>query len=157
MTVLLAVAVVVLVLVVAVPLTLLVGTRTQNRTILRAFRRFVSRFLNPRQLQTAGTPGSFAAALHHRGRVSGREYVTPIGATATDGGFLVVLPYGPDTDWLRNLQAAGSATLDFEGDTYAIDEPHVVPIGSTTLATTEARTITLFGIRSALSVRARRL
>ena len=46
------------------------------------------------------------ATLHHVGRASGRRYRTPIMAFRTPRGFVVALTYGPDVQWLRNLEAA---------------------------------------------------
>ena len=61
----------------------------------------------------------------HRGRRSGREYRTPVEVFATQGGFIVALTYGPDTDWLRNIQAAGSGELRTGGQVFQVSEPRV--------------------------------
>lgn len=152
---LLAVVAGVVVLVPAVAFTLLViGIRTQNPRILGAVRRFNRSYGNRTQLATAGREGSPTGLLHHRGRTSGREYVTPIGPSPTPGGFAVVLPYGPRTDWLLNLVAAGSAVLRFDGRTYRVDRPEVVPVADTVLAAREALMIRIFGARTALLLRA---
>jgi len=45
------------------------------------------------------------ATLHHVGRTSGKRYRTPIMAFPTPRGFVVALTYGPDVQWLRNLEA----------------------------------------------------
>ena len=34
-----------------------------------------------------------------------------MGAVAIDDGFVIALPYGPNTDWLKNVLASGSATI----------------------------------------------
>jgi hypothetical protein len=46
------------------------------------------------------------------------------------GGFVVSLPYGPTTDWARNVLAAGHATLVHDGVTHAVDRVEVVPLSS---------------------------
>jgi deazaflavin-dependent oxidoreductase (nitroreductase family) len=46
------------------------------------------------------------ATLHHVGRRSGRRYRTPIMAFGTPRGFVIALTYGPEVQWLRNLEAA---------------------------------------------------
>ncbi|MGZ4612806.1 MAG: hypothetical protein ACXV1K_06490 [Kineosporiaceae bacterium] len=51
-------------------------------------------------MRTAGSPGAYASVVRHVGRTSGRRYETPVVPVATDGGFVVPLPYGPGTDWL---------------------------------------------------------
>ncbi|MBE1875647.1 nitroreductase family deazaflavin-dependent oxidoreductase [Myceligenerans pegani] len=132
---------------------LLIGFRTQNARILGTMRRF-NRAVTNRAQRAAGTEGNPTGLLHHRGRTSGREYVTPIGPSPEAGGFVVALPYGPGTDWLRNLQAAGSGVLEFDGRTYRVDHPEVVPIGETVLAEREARTIRAFNLEHALRLRA---
>jgi hypothetical protein len=38
------------------------------------------------------------------------------------------LPYGTETDWLRNLQAAGQGVVELEGRRFSVDEPEVVLI-----------------------------
>ena len=45
---------------------------------------------------------------------------------ATDGGFLISLPYGSNTDWLKNVLASGSAVLVTNGQTCTVDHPEVV-------------------------------
>ncbi|RPF19928.1 nitroreductase family deazaflavin-dependent oxidoreductase [Myceligenerans xiligouense] len=133
---------------------LVVGIRTQNPRILGVVRRFNRSVTNRAQLRTAGKKGAAMGLLHHRGRTSGRAYVTPIGPSPEPGGFAVVLPYGPDTDWLRNLRAAGSGVLRFDGRTYRVDRPEVVPIGETVLVEREAATIRFFKVENALRLRA---
>lgn len=146
------------VLVLAVAMTFVViSVRTQNPRMLGVVRRFNRSFTNRAQLRTAGREGAATGLLHHRGRTSGREYVTPIGPSPVPGGFAVVLPYGPDTDWLRNLRSAGSAVLRFDGRTYRVDRPEVVPITETVLADQEAAAIRIFQVENALLLRATEL
>lgn len=66
------------------------------------------------------------AVLNHVGRVSGATHRTPLEAHPVDGGFLFVVVYGPKTDWLRNVLAAGSAKLEFEGRTVPLASPRMV-------------------------------
>jgi deazaflavin-dependent oxidoreductase (nitroreductase family) len=47
----------------------------------------------------------------HRGRRSGRTYRTPVNVFRADGGFLIALTYGADSDWVKNVVAAGEAEL----------------------------------------------
>ncbi|RJQ84351.1 nitroreductase family deazaflavin-dependent oxidoreductase [Amycolatopsis panacis] len=63
--------------------------------------------------------------LVHRGRRSGREFRTPLNVFRTGDGFLVALTYGPDTDWVRNVFAAGGAELQTRGRTYRVTEPEL--------------------------------
>jgi len=56
------------------------------------------------------------AIMNHRGRRSGRRYRTPILAFPTETGFVFVLTYGRDVDWVRNLMASDSGRLEYKGD-----------------------------------------
>jgi deazaflavin-dependent oxidoreductase (nitroreductase family) len=47
----------------------------------------------------------------HRGRRSGRLYQTPVSVFAAEGGYVLALTYGPDTDWVKNVLAAGGCEL----------------------------------------------
>ena len=47
----------------------------------------------------------------HRGRRSGRLYQTPVNVFATEDGYVLALTYGPDTDWVKNVLAAGGCEL----------------------------------------------
>jgi deazaflavin-dependent oxidoreductase (nitroreductase family) len=79
-------------------------------------------------MKTAGTPGAWASVVRHRGRRSGVDYETPVTALATDTGFVIALPYGRTSDWLKNVLAAGSATIVNEGQTFDVDRPEIVPM-----------------------------
>jgi hypothetical protein len=69
-------------------------------------------------------------------------------ATRTADGFVIGLPYGPNTDWLKNVLANGSTTVVFQGSSYECDEPKV--ISSTEAApdfsARERRTLRLMGV-----------
>ncbi|MGY1710060.1 nitroreductase family deazaflavin-dependent oxidoreductase [Geodermatophilus sp. SYSU D00758] len=94
--------------------------------VLTAVRRFNRAVTNPRQLTRAGQPGSRASVVHHAGRTTGTPYRTPVSAVPTPDGFLVALPYGPGADWVRNVRAAGGATVEHEGRTVRVHRPALV-------------------------------
>lgn len=104
-----------------------VSFRTGFRPVLDAIRRMNRRVTNPRQLRTAGQPGAYASVVHHVGRVSGRDHATPVVAFPADDGFAIALPYGAGADWVRNVLAAGTATLEHEGRTVPVARPELVP------------------------------
>lgn len=104
------------------------GMRSKSPRVLRAVRRMNRAFWNPRQMQTAGTPGAYASVVRHVGRRSGHAYATPIVAVPAGDGFVVALPYGTQADWVRNVLAAGSAELVHEGRSYEIERAEVVPM-----------------------------
>ena len=93
-----------------------------------AVRRFNRRWLNPVMLRMAGRPNWYAARLEHVGRRSGRLYATPVVAKPVTGGYAVPLPYGRHVDWLRNLEAAGRARLQVDGQRYRVANPRIVPL-----------------------------
>ena len=47
----------------------------------------------------------------HRGRRTGRPYQTPVNVFAAEDGYVFALTYGPDTDWVKNVLAAGGCEL----------------------------------------------
>ena len=63
------------------------------------------------------------SVVHHVGRTTGRAYETPIGAVPTDDGFVIALPYGSNTDWLKNVLASGQATIVHDGTSHAVTGP----------------------------------
>src|SRR5215471_5804318 len=110
---------------------LVVGIRAQSPAVVNGVRR-VSRLTKPIVLRTAGPNGSPTAVVRHVGRVTGRHHQTPVAAAAVDGGFMVALPYGPDTDWLKNVRAAGTATIFVDGRAHEVDNPEIISIQDAT-------------------------
>jgi deazaflavin-dependent oxidoreductase (nitroreductase family) len=121
---LVAVAVTIMVLGIAFVL----GMRTRSPLLHKPLFWISRRWLNPRQMRTAGRPGAYAGVIRHVGRRSGRRYETPVGTAMTDEAFLVALPYGRRPDWLRNVLAGGSATVVHEGASYLVARPEVIPM-----------------------------
>ena len=74
----------------------------------------------------AGRRGSPVAFMVHRGRRSGRPYRTPVLPLPLRDGFLVSLPYGPERDWVRNVQAAGGCTLQRGGRRFELAGPRLL-------------------------------
>ena len=66
--------------------------------------------------------------LHHVGRRSGKAYKTPLTAHKSENTIIVPMPYGTETDWLRNLQAAGKGVVELDGRSFSVDDPEVVPV-----------------------------
>jgi deazaflavin-dependent oxidoreductase (nitroreductase family) len=61
----------------------------------------------------------------HRGRRSGRSYRTPVNVFPTADGFVFALTYGPDTDWVKNVLAAGGCELLTRGRTVRLAAPRL--------------------------------
>lgn len=62
----------------------------------------------------------------HRGRRSGNEYRTPVNLVARDGGFVFALTYGR-AEWVRNVLAAGDATVITRRRPHRVDNPRIEP------------------------------
>jgi deazaflavin-dependent oxidoreductase (nitroreductase family) len=143
-----------LVAVAAIGIVFMAGLRTKSPLVLNAVRR-ISRAMKPLAMKSAGRPGAYASVIRHVGRTTGRPYETPVGAVATDEGFVIALPYGSNTDWLKNVLASGSATIVDEGNTYRVDQPAIVPtsVAAPLFPLDDQRTLRLFGVDQCLRVR----
>jgi deazaflavin-dependent oxidoreductase (nitroreductase family) len=62
----------------------------------------------------------------HRGRRSGRTYETPVNVFPTSNGVRIALTYGADSDWVKNVSAAGGCRLRTRGRVLSLTDPHVV-------------------------------
>jgi deazaflavin-dependent oxidoreductase (nitroreductase family) len=98
----------------------------QNPRIRDAVRSFNKHVLNPAMMALAGRRYWYAAVIRHTGRNSGKHYSTPVVAVKVPDGIVVPLPYGSGVDWLRNVRAAGSATITDKGRTYSVVRPQVI-------------------------------
>ena len=114
------------------------------------------RVLNPAMMTLAGRRHFYAAVLRHRERRSGREYETPLVAVPVAGdAFVVPLPYGEEVDWLKNVLAAGRATIEAKGETHEVAEPEVMDAAEAfpLLDERHRRTWRRFGIERFLRVK----
>ena len=87
--------------------------------------RFNRHVTNPVQRLWAGW-APMMGILEHIGRRSGRVYRTPLTVFATGDGVAILLTYGPDRDWLKNLMAADGGRLRRHGRTLAVRDPRVM-------------------------------
>lgn len=62
----------------------------------------------------------------HVGRRSGTVYRTPVNVFTSDGHYTFALTYGPDTDWVRNVRAAGGCELITRRRRVRLREPRIV-------------------------------
>ena len=79
------------------------------------------RVFNPRELRKGVRP-----VLTHVGRSSEKTYRTPLDAHAVEGGYIFIVMYGSDSDWVQNVLAAGSATLKVDSDELELVSPRLV-------------------------------
>jgi deazaflavin-dependent oxidoreductase (nitroreductase family) len=92
----------------------------------RRLRTFVKHFINPLLRNLARSSHGPFALLRHVGRKSGKTYENPIMVWRTADGFIIVLTYGRQVDWLRNLQAAGGGSLLWHKQEYALRQPQFI-------------------------------
>lgn len=79
------------------------------------------RVFNPRELKRGVRP-----VLTHVGRSSGKTYHTPLEAYSIDNGYMFIMMYGPGSDWVKNVLAAGKATLRIDAHDVELVSPRVV-------------------------------
>jgi deazaflavin-dependent oxidoreductase (nitroreductase family) len=63
------------------------------------------------------------AVVVHTGRRSGREYRTPVNAFTRGDGYVIVLTYTSNTDWVANVLAAGGCRLVHLGREIEVGRP----------------------------------
>jgi deazaflavin-dependent oxidoreductase (nitroreductase family) len=69
-------------------------------------------------------PG-FAVVLHV-GRRSGTGYRTPVNLFRRGDGYVIALTYGADSQWVRNVLAAGAVDVETRGRRIHLVDPKVV-------------------------------
>ncbi|MYS84771.1 nitroreductase family deazaflavin-dependent oxidoreductase [Embleya scabrispora] len=79
------------------------------------------RVFNPRAVAGGKWP-----VLTHIGRASGTTYRTPLDAHPVDNGYLFVLVYGSNSDWVRNVLAADGARLRVGGKDVRLAAPRLI-------------------------------
>ncbi|HWS93755.1 MAG TPA: nitroreductase [Mycobacterium sp.] len=126
------------------PTPLLNAVRTSNRYLL-----------NPLMLRLAGHKHWYAAAVHHTGRRSGKQYATPVVVERVADGFVIPLPYGTRVDWLQNVLAAGRATIASQGESYDVVQPEIIDTAAALplLSARRRRTFQRVGIEQYLKVK----
>lgn len=66
------------------------------------------------------------AILIHTGRRSGKTYRIPINAFRDGNDYIFALTYGADTDWVRNVQAAGGCEIITRGRHLRLTKPRII-------------------------------
>jgi deazaflavin-dependent oxidoreductase (nitroreductase family) len=64
--------------------------------------------------------------LTHVGRKSGKVYRTPINVFRASNGFIMALTYSSQSEWVKNVLAAGGCELTTRGKTYHLSAPNLV-------------------------------
>jgi deazaflavin-dependent oxidoreductase (nitroreductase family) len=92
----------------------------------RALARFNRHVTNPIQRRWAGVI-PLHGILEHTGRRSGRVYRTPLLTFRRGDTVAFIVGYGPESDWVRNLRAAGAGGLQHRRRHYRLSEIAVLP------------------------------
>jgi deazaflavin-dependent oxidoreductase (nitroreductase family) len=91
----------------------------------RAVARFNLIFTNPILRHIAWWAPGFAV-LTHVGRKSGRVRRTPVNIFAHGREYVIALTYGRDSEWVKNVQAAGGCLIQTRGRHIRLVHPRVV-------------------------------
>jgi deazaflavin-dependent oxidoreductase (nitroreductase family) len=84
----------------------------------------MTKVLNPVIVNFAGRRHfAMAAQIQHVGRRSGKVYVTPATAHVHGDMILMALTFGSQSDWVRNMRAAGGCTIRINGRAYRATNP----------------------------------
>jgi len=128
--------------------------------VVRFVMRPMTKALNPLIGRFAGRRGfGMAARLHHVGRRSGRPYVTSVGARLAGDAVLIPLTFGNQSDWARNVRAAGHCTIRLDGVDHETVDPEFLPISAvrsqlrSTFSPVERFSFRLLGIKQVLRLR----
>jgi hypothetical protein len=66
------------------------------------------------------------AVVHHRGRRSGRELAVPVAVMVSEDAFVIALPWGAGTNWVRNVLTAGTCVVRWNGSAYVVTAPELL-------------------------------
>jgi deazaflavin-dependent oxidoreductase (nitroreductase family) len=91
----------------------------------REFAEFNKRITNPAARAITPWLPNFGT-LEHVGRKSGKRYQTPLLVFTTEDGYVILVGYGLQTDWLKNVLAGGPTVLHKRGRAVALTNPRVV-------------------------------
>jgi hypothetical protein len=87
--------------------------------------RFTNEVVNPFLVERglAGAGRSELATVEHVGRKTGTRHLTPVHPVPTADGFRVAVPLGEQSEWARNVLAAGHCRMQLHDTVYELDEP----------------------------------
>ena len=89
------------------------------------FRHFVNTYVNPITRRVAKRLPAFAI-LTHRGRKSGRTYRTPLNVFRRGDEYFFFLTYGSDVQWVKNVLASGTCSIETRGRVVDLVEPELI-------------------------------
>ena len=95
------------------------------RPPLAVIRPFTTHVFNPISRRFARWLPGFAI-LGYRGRSSGNAYRTPMNVFRHGGDWVFALTYGSDVQWVKNVLAAGEATLEIRSRRIRLVDPQLI-------------------------------
>jgi deazaflavin-dependent oxidoreductase (nitroreductase family) len=84
-------------------------------------RRVTNRLTRP----LAGRLPGFGVVIHS-GRKSTRQYRTPVNVFEAPRGYVIALTYGAESDWVKNVVAAGGCELLTRGRRHQLSSPEII-------------------------------
>ena len=100
-------------------------TARAGRTRAWRVRRVANRYFNPVMRHLARRLPAFGI-LTHRGRKTGRTYSTPVNVFRRGDAYFFFLTYGSDAQWVKNVLAAGSCSIETRGRVVELVDPELV-------------------------------
>jgi deazaflavin-dependent oxidoreductase (nitroreductase family) len=98
------------------PMTPLLGRR-----VARFNSRVTNRITRPLARRLPGF-----GVVEHSGRRSGRRYRTPVNVFRTGPSYVIALTYGVESEWVKNVLAAGGCELVMRGRRQRLTAPAIV-------------------------------
>ena len=92
--------------------------------IPKSVARFNAHVTNRVSRPFAGRLPGFAVVMHV-GRRSGRRYETPVNMFRDGERYVFALTYGADSQWVKNVMAAGGCEVRTRGRTVRLCEPRI--------------------------------
>jgi deazaflavin-dependent oxidoreductase (nitroreductase family) len=99
--------------------------RSVPRTRMWRIRPFTTRVINPLTGLFAGWLPGFAI-LKYRGRKTGRVYHLPINVFRRGDRYIFALTYGSDSQWVKNVLAAGGCEMRSRGRDVRLVDPELI-------------------------------
>ena len=120
----------------------------------------MTRPLNPLIVKAAGRRHfGMAAQIRHTGRRSGRSYTTPASARISGDVAVIPLTFGSQSDWSRNVRAAGGCSIRLNGRDYDATRPELLsvtdvqPLVRSMFSPVERAAFRMLGIRQVMRLR----
>jgi deazaflavin-dependent oxidoreductase (nitroreductase family) len=109
------------ILVIAIAATGILMMRFRKRWLAKINTAFTNRITS---LFAGWLPGF--GIVTHVGRKSGKVYRTPINVFRASNGFIIALTYSSQSEWVKNVLAAGGCELKTRRKEYHLSAPRVV-------------------------------